>query len=302
MQDRIYGYEIVSGRLQVKKTEAKIIRNIFDEVLNENSLMSIAGKLNNMEILVRKKNGNWTHSMVSNIVKNRRYCGELGYPKIINKNIQDKAAAMLKNKALHKGKVASSNLNKESPFYKKVECKTCGRKIWLYDHEGIRYWHCASVNMKYNCKTYRKWEGYLDIELQQLVLSFINELINDPMQIQYEENVRHNNLEIVKIENEIKNKMNRVKCDMCEIRRLLAKKYSMKYLQYEDDKISETVILKKRLSEMKHQDKLTHELVSSVIRKITIDRSGTVSIILLNDQIMKRTLVLRKVDEYGKDS
>ena len=78
MLDRTFGYEISNGKYRVQKTEAKYVRKIFQDVIDNRSYVQIAKWLNDNKVKTRKQGGKWSHTMVKRTILNRRYSGEIG--------------------------------------------------------------------------------------------------------------------------------------------------------------------------------------------------------------------------------
>lgn len=287
MLDQLYGYEIKSGRYQVQKTEAKIVRSIFNDVIDGMSTVSIANKLNKQDIKTRKKNAKWYHGMISRMIRNRRYCGELGYPKIINVSIQDKAINTLENRMKSKTRVTSYNRNKESPFYKMIRCEKCKSSFWLYEGKEILYWRCTADIRSGGCGLYHRNDGIENKELCTKVLEAINNLIACPEMIMNIGFMQPNHLEIVKLENKIKSLLQNDEKDIQKVEELLKEKHQLSYEQYDADYISETMILKEKISNLNQQEKVTRDLVKSFIKEILIDGTGKVTIVFINRQCIE---------------
>lgn len=299
MLDNVYGYEIKDGTYRVQKTEARFVRNAFERYINGTSTSMISKYFNEMNISTRKKNGRWTHTMIINMLKNRRYCGELGYPQIVSKSIQEEAIKRLHDNNFYKGRIDAKKLNLTSPFYKMMECRHCGNRIWLYEYDGIYYWCATKTKTKCALADYRKKIGILDEELHRCTLELINELIEDPEIIQHIENFNYNNLDVVKVENQIKQLLRNETNNVREINEYLKKKYELLYERYDEDNISETIILKKNLSLLPIQERVKREVLISLIRKIQIDKEGVVIFILRNGQIFEKNITIGKVIKNG---
>lgn len=240
MQDNVFGYEIKDGAYRVNKTEARFVRKAFKQYLNGTSTPLISKSFNEMNVSTRKKNGRWTHSMIISMLKNKRYCGELGYPKIVCKSMQEEAIKRLYDSNFYKGRSEAKKLNQMSPFYKMMECRHCGNRIWLYENDGISYWCATRTKTKCDLADHRKKIGIIDEELHRCTLRLINELIENPSNIEHVENLNYNNLEVVKIENQIDQLLCNESNNVGEINELLKRKYELLYERYENDNISES--------------------------------------------------------------
>lgn len=296
MLDQLYGYEIKDGIYRVQKKEAKIIRSMFHDVIDGKTVTAIANNLNEQGIETRKKDAKWYHGMISRIIRNRRYCGELGYPKIVNVSIQNEAISILNNRNLRKRRLNSSKRNKESPFYKMIHCENCGSNFWLYEGKEMFYWRCTADIRTGGCGLYHRNDGIKDEDMHGVVLEAINDLISSPQLIMNLGSMQPNHLEIVKIDNEIRKLLQTDKEEMTMIEKLLKDKYQLSYAQYDADYISETMILEAKVSKLYHQTVITRDLVKSLIKEILIDENGKVTIVFINHQcIEKQASIIRGI-------
>lgn len=296
MLDQLYGYEVKDGRYRVQKKEAKIIRSVFNDIIDGKSTISVANDLNEQGIRTRKKDAKWYHGMISRMIRNRRYCGELGYPKIVNVSIQNEAINSLENRRLRKGRLDSNERNKASPFYKRIRCKNCGSQFWLYECNDIFYWRCTADIRTGGCGLYHRDDGIKDDDIHGVVLEAINDLISSPELIMNLGTMQPNHLEIVKLENKIKRLLHSDNQDMERIEKLLKDKYQLSYAQYDTDYISETMVLKAKVSKLYHQTEITRDLVKSLIKEILIDENGKITIIFINHQcIEKQASIIRGI-------
>ncbi len=73
---------------KINPEEAEIVRKIFQEFINGNSIHKIAAKLNEDKVLTKKSmNGGWNVSTVARILKNEKYIGTWDWRKY--KNVRD---------------------------------------------------------------------------------------------------------------------------------------------------------------------------------------------------------------------
>lgn len=294
MIDRIYGYEIKKGIYQVQKTEAKVVRSIFEDIISGKGPNVIALNLQKNGIPTRKNNGKWTSSMIKQMVRNRRYSGELGYPKIVNKSIQNTAIEVVNNL---KGSEIMRNfckINKSSPFYRMIKCDNCGINMNISVINENYYWRCCTDKSRSNCDNYKKCDGIADEDINLLALEVINELISKPEKIKNVGSINYNKLNIVKIDNQIKEHIKNDKHDIKEIENLIKEKHRIAYAQYDEDYISETMMLSETLKKLSLQSSVTRELLTSLIKEIRIDGTGKVAFILINYQVVQKNIKIKR--------
>ena len=299
MLDQLYGYEVKDGIYRVQKNEAKIIRAVFNDIIEGKSIVSIANDLNEKGIRTRKKDAKWYHGMISKMIRNRRYCGELGYPKIVNVSIQNEAIRCLDNRSFRKGRLKSSKRNKESPFYKMIYCRNCGSNFWLYEGSELFYWRCTADIRTGGCGLYHRNDGIKDEDIHDVVLEAINDLIGSPELIMNLGSMKPNHLEIVRLDNEIKKLLQSNQEEIAMVGKLLKDKYQLSYAQYDADYISETMVLKAKVSKLYHQTVITRDLVKSLIKEILIDENGKVTIVFINHQCIKKQVSIIRGIPHG---
>ena len=75
-----YGYDNVDGEMVVNKSEAKIVRLIFSEILAGKGTNKIADDLNKRKIPT-KKGGCWTSTTIRGMIGNEKYTGDVVFQK-----------------------------------------------------------------------------------------------------------------------------------------------------------------------------------------------------------------------------
>lgn len=306
MLDRLYGYEIADGKYRVQKTEAKTIRAVMEKAASGHSYTGLAAGLNADQIKTRKKDGKWTHTMISNMIKNRRYSGELGYPKIVSRELQERAVSILKEKQTENATKKSISNNKKSPFFKKIRCSQCGSNVFLYDDGEERYWRCVKETGKYGksiCGIYEYHDGVRDSDIRKAVSELFDEIATGKTEIVPQGEKRPDHLGIVKIENRMKELLESENVDFEQVDRLLRKKNEIRYEQYRYETSSETMMMKKRLSELSPDGEPDRDMIDQFIKSMILYPEGVLRIILLNDQTAdKEVTILRRGKKNGKNS
>lgn len=298
MKDRIFGYEVLSGRYQIDKKEAEYIRLAFTKVISNQSFSSISDEFNQLEVKPRKKGAKWNASMINNMIRNLRYSGDQGYPKIVSRSIQMRAIAVLDNKNMRRKRISSYKRNADSPFFRMIFCKNCGNPLWLYEKNEKKYWRCTADKNRQKCGVYHKWDGILDQDLNRTVSDLISELMEEKIPIQNIGILKPNLLDIVKTENLMKKTMNEETDDFYQLNEYLSEKHRIQYRQYEQDWISETILLKKRISNLSQPVRLTGRLLRQIIRQIKIDGNGNVLFELTNHQCIEKRICITRRAPY----
>lgn len=75
--EHIYGYDIIDGQLIINEEEAKFVKMIYDLYLQGLGLTAISLKLKNLNIKTARNKDNWALSVISFILSNEKYTGDL---------------------------------------------------------------------------------------------------------------------------------------------------------------------------------------------------------------------------------
>ena len=74
-----FGYRIENKKLVVEKTEAKWVKNIFDDCLRGVSILKIKKTLDSKGVIPRRKKGLWTLGSIQALLKNTHYIGHYSF-------------------------------------------------------------------------------------------------------------------------------------------------------------------------------------------------------------------------------
>ena len=72
---------MVNGKYALNATEAEAVKRIFEQYIGGKSLKAIAAEMTVPYILGKS---DWNKNMVCRVIENRKYLGEVGFPKIIS--------------------------------------------------------------------------------------------------------------------------------------------------------------------------------------------------------------------------
>ena len=79
------GYRMMKGKIEIDSEKAELVKLIFREYLEGNSMYRIAGKMMELGALNASHKPTWTHGTVGKILQNQKYQGDGYYPPIIEK-------------------------------------------------------------------------------------------------------------------------------------------------------------------------------------------------------------------------
>ena len=160
-----YGFSNVNGKLEIKESEAEVVRRIFDMYLQGKGVQAIANILNRENVPRKNNYTKWYSHTVRYILSNERYIGdafllkkyradplthklltnrgerpqyyvENSNPAIISRETYAKVQEMLKDR----GTVGKSKKTYTLTGF--IKCPECGRNFRCQVIEGIAYWVC----------------------------------------------------------------------------------------------------------------------------------------------------------------
>lgn len=156
-----FGYKNgLNGYYEIVEPAATVIRRIFEEYLKQTTIRQITRRLNE-EGIKSSRGVNWDHSIVSYILRNKKYCGNANYEGIISKDIFLKTQE-LREKGFEKFKVPPEKEDVWKytyPFTSIIICGQCGEKFTRAVNSSgksceKRVWRCKRyiVNGKVECR------------------------------------------------------------------------------------------------------------------------------------------------------
>ena len=74
-----FGYKYDVGQIVVDETAACVVKEIFKQYINGNSLLNISSLLNNMNIEYRPGVVGWNKARIKRIIEDKRYLGKKAF-------------------------------------------------------------------------------------------------------------------------------------------------------------------------------------------------------------------------------
>ena len=176
----LFGYDIVNGKLHIRELEAKVVQQIFYQfVIEKKGTHSIAKELRNHSTIVGTYMNQWSATMVSRILKNEKYCGDLlqqktytpnylthkkkknegemetilcenHHPAIVSREIYEEAQKEMERRKRKK----TMNCAKNHCFSGKIFCSKCGTKFYCRskkraDGSTYYFWRSCKEGCEY---------------------------------------------------------------------------------------------------------------------------------------------------------
>ncbi len=274
----LYGYQYQNGIVTVSPKETKIVKDIFNEYLCGKSLLKIADKLNDEHIEYMPNVYGWNKSRIKRLIEDKRYFGAKGYPPIIDENMHNKLIRMKSEKNTQKNTDRKSDIFN---FGVPVTCPNCKGKMFRR-HNPYRKpkvsWYCENCRMVANMD---------DSDLLKGITENLNTVIANPDIIQglEAENPIKECTDIMRLENEINRELENIHFDKDTLINEMLKCFSLKYQNIDSRKY----VSKKLKADFTNSSPLIHfsmELFSRTVKAIKLSNDGSVSIILMNDQLI----------------
>lgn len=265
------GYKMVDGKIEIETDKAEIVKMIFTDYLNGNSMLSIAKML--MKNGVRNGNDkvNWTHCSVGKILGNYKYMGDEFYPQIIDKSVFTAVQERRKEISEHFGK----GVKRETIFTDKIFCGECGKP---YRKHGKSVWKCKSYA---HCKNLFITED----ELKTMFVGAVNELIKSKALLKKSppKEPPKSNYKLRQIENQIKKESS-----PDELVKLIFKRAEM---VYNNSKIYDYESKTEKIKEALDESEITlfdENLFETIVEKLTIFKDGRVEFKFINGITIER--------------
>ena len=177
------GYRMIDGIITIKNDKAELVRRVFEYYVSGISMLQIAKKFTDMDVLNANGKPFWNHGSIGKILSNVKYMGDEFYPAIITEELFEKAKQHREKQSLllnRNTNYFANALTSNYPFSGKVICGECGAVFKRYtEHHNTNKkanWKCKNyiVNNRVSCRS-----GVVDDK--QLETAFI-EIINRVIQ------------------------------------------------------------------------------------------------------------------------
>lgn len=275
------GYQIKNGEIVINHTESKIIRNIFELVIEGNSAIAIAKQLNSEGVKTFMQGKEWNHGGILAIIRNKKYIGEDKYPRIIKPKMFNEANEKLPF-------VSKRQQNANHPLYGIVKCKTCGSKYRRYEKsKSLIFWSCPQI-IGHGNKTCKK--GMIEEkELINVLVQSVNKLIREPNKIEVNPQVKrfYNEREYKKLSSVMEDEIQK-HSDIDTLLPIALKKAQVMYEGY--DEINYRFRYAKLYDFLRDRQpyrRLDTHFLEQCVKEITLDiEHHLLTVELINDQML----------------
>ena len=134
-----YGYKMQNSKIAEKEDEAKIVRELFSGYASGTSYRELALRMESSGMPYSQGETRWNKNKVSRILNSELYCGEAGYPALIDRSLYEQAMAR---------KPMYGEMTDDARRVKAIRaisrCAICGGTIRMSaGRKGWTRWNCA---------------------------------------------------------------------------------------------------------------------------------------------------------------
>ena len=274
-----FGYRFEDGKIVVNPDEQNTLQRICSEYLDGRSLLQIANGLESDKVEFAPGVITWNKARIMRIVDDDRYLGNATYPQVIDettvKNLRSQKAS----------RNTQTSTDRQSGIYLlkvPVVCPACGKPMRRLQDTRCK---CTQKWVCNQCHIQIKKE---DTELMEDIVDLLNGLIRNPAIIrsalpgQAEPSVEQRRLD-----NEIARTLEGYDFDKDALREKLYQRAAIGYQQIGNEAYVEYK-LKNALAQHDILDSFDSELANKTVKLIRLTESGSVSIILSNNQVIRK--------------
>ena len=268
-----YGYTVRDGKTVVDHEEAKIIRNIFDSYINGDSLKVIADLLTQNEIPYTEKSTVWDKARIARIIENPKYMGTEEYAPIIDEEVYENALAC---KRARNTNTQAYNSEAIRAIRDHIKCGCCGQPMIrrIAARNRIKEsWMCSNPECGMRIRM-------RDTTLLEKLTILINRIIENNNLLTSKEiadaniNTPASQSLITTIENKLRMPDHSEDEVLDKIRELVRERYTYSNAT----KMNELRLAKNRVSMMTLQEEFNVGYFEDLIKYITIDELGIVTL------------------------
>lgn len=274
-----FGYKFEDGKIVINPDEQNTLQRICSEYLDGRSLLQIANGLESDKVEFAPGVIIWNKAKIMRIVDDDRYLGNATYPQVIDKETVERLRSRKASRNTQTG------TDRQSGIYLlkvPVVCPVCGRPMHRLQDARCK---CTQKWVCNQCQIQVKKE---DTELMEEIVNLQNGLIRDPEIIRsVQPNQAEPSIEQRRLDNEIARTLEGYDFDKDALREKLYQRAAIGYQQIDNEAYVEYK-LKNTLEQHDILDGFDSELTNKTVKLIKLAESGSVSIILINDQEIRK--------------
>ncbi len=274
-----FGYKFEDGKIVINPDEQNTLQRICSEYLDGRSLLQIANGLESDKVEFAPGVITWNKARIMRIVDDDRYLGNAAYPQVIDK------ATVERLRSRKASRNTQTSTDRQSGIYLlkvPVVCPACGKPMHRLQDARCK---CTQKWVCDQCHIQIKKE---DTELMEDIVDLLNGLIQNPEIIRtVQPSQAEPSIEQRRLDNEIARTLEGYDFDKDALREKLYQRAAIGYQQIGNETYVE-YMLKNTLEQHDILDGFDSELTNKTIKVIRLAESGSVSIILINDQEIRK--------------
>lgn len=274
-----FGYRFEGGKIVINPDEQNTLQRICSEYLDGRSLLQIANGLESDKVEFAPGIITWNKARIMRIVDDDRYLGTATYPQVIDEATVER---------LRRRKASSStqkSTDRQSGIYLlkvPIVCPACGKSMHRLQDTRCK---CAQKWVCSQCHIQIKKE---DAELMKDIADLLNGLIRNPEIIRPSQPIQAElSIEQRRLDNEIARTLEGYEFDKDALREKLYQRADIGYQQIGNEAYVEYK-LRNTLEQHDILDVFDSDLTNRIVKLIRLAESGSVSIILINDQEIRK--------------
>ena len=274
-----FGYRFEDGKIVVNPDEQNTLQRICSEYLDGRSLLQIANGLESDKVEFAPGVITWNKARIMRIVDDDRYLGTATYPQVIDE------ATVKRLRSRKASRNTQTSTDRQSGIYLlkvPVVCPACGKPMRRLQDTRCK---CTQKWVCNQCHIQIKKE---DTDLMEDIVGLLNVLIRNPEIIRtVQPSQAEPSIEQRRLDNEIARTLEGYDFDKDALREKLYQRAAIGYQQIGNETYVE-YMLKNTLEQHDILDGFDSELTNKTIKVIRLAESGSVSIILINDQEIRK--------------
>lgn len=274
-----FGYRFEDGKIVVNPDEQNTLQRICFEYLDGRSLLQIANGLESDKVEFAPGIITWNKARIMRIVDDDRYLGNTTYPQIIDE------ATVKRLRSRKTSRNTQTSTDRQSGIYLlkvPVACPACGKPMHRLQDTRCKCTHKWVCNQ---CHIQIKKE---DTELMEDIVDLLNGLICNPDIIHSHQYCQKEpSIEQRRLDNEIARTLEGYGFDKDALREKLFQRAALCYQQIGNEAYIENQ-LRCTLEQAENLESFDAELTNKIVKQIRLSEDGSVRIILINDQEIRK--------------
>ena len=276
-----HGYIFLNGAVKIEPHEQKTVIAIFDSYRSGHTMRQIVKTLTAKGIAFSADNPSWNVPKVMRVLKDNRYLGTEKYPSIITDEVFNEVQEIIKRNS------CVADIDWSFCLYRMqvpVICPVCGNRMYRRQdprRKSVQRWrckdtHCSGLIMLPD----KSLLNQLQFLINQLVSNHI--LINIP-----DDTTSGANTECIRLRNEIESAMLTSDYDEHSLIDRMRQAVSVGYDSI-DDAPALSRMIRAEYEKAVPGENLQYELLNRTVKSILLKENGTVTIELMNGQIIAK--------------